>query len=123
MRNHIIQLLPAIAVAMLCLPAPATAQAANKEKVKTYMPFRQYTQEENAKILKMYEGLRVSDVSDGLDAIGLADVGIMEPDIKTLWRDTDNYMHRIIGIAVTADDGPLNAALTTALAEARPAAP
>jgi regulator of RNase E activity RraA len=110
MRNHIIQLLPAIAVAMLCLPAPATAQAqaANKEKVKTYMPFRQYTQEENAKILKMYEGLRVSDVSDGLDAIGLADVGIMEPDIKTLWRDTDNYMHRIIGIAVTARYVPSN---------------
>ncbi len=110
MRHHIIQLLLAITSALLCLPAPAAAQAqsANKEKVKTYMPFRQYSQEENEKILKMYEGLRVADVSDGLDAVGLADVGIMEPDIKTLWRDTDNYTHRIIGIAVTARYVPSN---------------
>lgn len=110
MRNHIIQVLPAIAVAMLSLPVPAAAQAqgANKEKVKTYMPFHQYTQAENEKILKLYEELRVSDVSDGLDAVGLADVGIMEPDIKTLWRDTDNYTHRIIGIAVTARYVPSN---------------
>lgn len=104
MKRRTILVFAAVASAVLSLPAPAAAQAQadNKEKVKAYMPFRQYTQEENDRILKLFEGLRVADISDGLDAIGLADVGIMEPDIKTLWRDTDNYTHRIIGIAVTA---------------------
>jgi regulator of RNase E activity RraA len=32
----------------------------------------------------------------------------MDPDIKTLWRDTENYSHRIIGIAVTARYVPTN---------------
>jgi 4-hydroxy-4-methyl-2-oxoglutarate aldolase len=53
-------------------------------------------------ILALFEGLRVSDVVDGMDAVGLFDTGTMDPEIHSLWRDTSNYSHRFIGIAVTA---------------------
>jgi len=40
------------------------------------------------------QGLRVADVVDGLDAVGLVDTGTMDPDIHALWRDTANFTHR-----------------------------
>lgn len=84
------------------------AQSDNKESVKLYIPYEKYSQADNERILKLYEDLRVADVTDGLDAIGLQDVGIMSQDIKTLWRDTDNFTHRIVGIAVTCRYVPSN---------------
>jgi regulator of RNase E activity RraA len=78
------------------------------DKVKLFIPYKEYSQEDNQKILRMYEDLRVADVSDGMDVVGLKDVGIVSPEIKTLWRDTDNYTHRIVGIAVTARYVPTN---------------
>jgi 4-hydroxy-4-methyl-2-oxoglutarate aldolase len=89
-------------------PAQARAQSDNKETVKTYLPYEQYSQADNQRILKLYEGLRVADVADGMDVIGLADVGLMDPEIKTLWRDVDNFEHQIRGIAVTARYVPTN---------------
>jgi len=61
-----------------------------------------FSAEEDAKILKEFEGLRVADVSDGMDAVGLHNTGLMDPEIRPLWRDTRDYTHRFIGIAVTA---------------------
>lgn len=76
--------------------------------VKLYISYNEYTQEENERILSLFEGLRVADVSDGMDIVGLADVGLVDPDIQTLWRDTEEYRHRIVGIAVTARYVPTN---------------
>jgi regulator of RNase E activity RraA len=53
-------------------------------------------------ILKLYEGLRVADVSDGMDMVGLRDAGLLDQRIEPLWKDTDNMSHIIAGIAVTA---------------------
>jgi regulator of RNase E activity RraA len=53
-------------------------------------------------ILKLYEGLRVADVSDGMDMVGLRDAGLLDQRIEPLWKDTDNMSHIISGIAVTA---------------------
>ena len=53
-------------------------------------------------ILKLYEGLRVADVSDGMDMVGLRDAGLLHPRIEDLWKDTENMSHIISGIAVTA---------------------
>lgn len=53
-------------------------------------------------ILKLYNGLRVADVSDGMDMVGLRDAGLMHQRIEPLWKDTDNMTHIIQGIAVTA---------------------
>lgn len=53
-------------------------------------------------ILKLYDGLRVADVSDGLDMVGLRDAGLLHQRIEPLWKDTDDMSHIISGIAVTA---------------------
>ena len=67
-----------------------------------YIATRVYSTEEDDKILKAFEGLRVADVSDGMDAVGLHNTGLMDAEIRPLWRDTKDYGHRFIGIAVTA---------------------
>ena len=58
--------------------------------------------EADAALLKLFEGLRVADVCDGMDAVNLPNRGLMSPEIHPLWRDTERYTHRFIGIAVTA---------------------
>lgn len=67
-----------------------------------------YTAEQDASVLEAFEGLRVADVSDGMDAVGLQDVGLMDPAIHSLWKDTVEYDHRIVGIAITARYVPTN---------------
>jgi regulator of RNase E activity RraA len=59
-------------------------------------------------ILKLYEGLRVADVCDGMDMVGLRDAGTMDANIEPLWRDIENFSHRFCGIAVTARYVPTN---------------
>ena len=69
-----------------------------------------FTAEEDADLLALFDGLRVADVSDGLDAAGLHNVGLMNPGIRPLWKDTDTYRHRFVGVAVTARYVPTNRA-------------
>jgi regulator of RNase E activity RraA len=59
-------------------------------------------------ILKLYQGLRVADVSDGMDMAGLKDAGLMDQRIQALWKDTENMGHLVVGIAVTARYVPTN---------------
>lgn len=59
-------------------------------------------------ILKLYDGLRVADVSDGMDMVGLRDAGLMDQRIEALWKDTENMKHLLAGIAVTARYIPTN---------------
>jgi regulator of RNase E activity RraA len=59
-------------------------------------------------ILKLYDGLRVADVSDGMDMVGLRDAGLMDQRIEALWKDTENMKHLLCGIAVTARYIPTN---------------
>lgn len=68
-------------------------------------------QEQRDELLKMYDGLRVTDVNDGMDAIGLQNVGIMDKKINTLWRDIDEFKHRIYGFALTIRFMPTNQAI------------
>jgi 4-hydroxy-4-methyl-2-oxoglutarate aldolase len=88
------------------IACPQGAEA--KEQDKTLIPVKKYSREEDEKILKLYEGLRVADVSDGMDMVGLQDVGLMDPEIKPLWRDLENFEHRICGLAVTVRYVPTN---------------
>jgi len=67
----------------------------------TLMSTQVYSLEDDRKVLKAFEGLRVADVSDGMDFVGLHDIGLVDPEIHPLWKDTKDYTHRIIGIAVT----------------------
>jgi len=92
-------------------PKEPPAQLAPKtvpDQVQLFIPYKQYSREDNQRILKLYEPLRVSDVSDGMDVIGLQDIGIVDAAIQPLWRDTEKFTHRIVGIAVTARYVPTN---------------
>jgi len=59
-------------------------------------------------ILELYKNLRVADVSDGLDMVGLRDMGLMHQSIEALWKDIDDLSHIIRGIAITARYIPTN---------------
>ena len=61
-----------------------------------------YPETEDARVLALFDGLRVADVSDGMDAVGLQNIGLMDADIRALWKDTEHFSHRFVGIAVTA---------------------
>lgn len=79
----------------------AQGEAEEYRRGMTFIETKVYTQEEDQKILELYKDLRVADVSDGMDKAGLPDLGLMDPSIKPLWKDTENFTHRIAGIAVT----------------------
>jgi len=66
------------------------------------------TQQERDEILKLFAGRRVTDVCDGMDAVGLQDVGLMDKQIRPLWRDAETFAHRIVGIAHTIRFVPTN---------------
>jgi regulator of RNase E activity RraA len=75
---------------------------------RAYLEVKVYNVEDDRRILQLFDGLRVADVSDGMDQAGLADVGLVNSDVGPLWRDTKEFKHRIIGIAVTARYVPTN---------------
>jgi regulator of RNase E activity RraA len=77
---------------------------------KNFIATKVYSAQDDEQILKLFKGLRVSDVADGMDKVGLKNIGLMSPDIKPLWRDTEHFTHRIIGVAVTVRYVPTNKA-------------
>ncbi|MCS7043162.1 MAG: RraA family protein [Bryobacteraceae bacterium] len=68
---------------------------------RQYIEPKPFDAAENERLLKLFEGLRVADVNDGLDIVGLPDVMTMSPDILPMWRDEKDFRHRITGFAVT----------------------
>ena len=57
-------------------------------------------------ILELYKDLRLTDVLDGMDLIGLQDIGLMDKNIRPLWRDVEKFSHRVIGFAITVRHVP-----------------
>jgi 4-hydroxy-4-methyl-2-oxoglutarate aldolase len=91
--------------AVLALPALARAQApgaADPRAGTGFIATPVFSAAEDQALLALFAGLRVSDVTDGMDAVGLPNVGLMDPEIHPAWKDTHGYAHRFIGIAVTA---------------------
>jgi 4-hydroxy-4-methyl-2-oxoglutarate aldolase len=86
----------------------ATAQPASDVDVESlragraFLEVKVFSAEEDRLLLQKFDGLRVADVSDGMDQAGLADVGLVSATIGPLWRDNKEFTHRIVGIAVTA---------------------
>jgi regulator of RNase E activity RraA len=72
------------------------------EKGYNFIETRAYSAEEDARILKLFDGLRVADVSDGMDMAGLPGVGLVDPAIHPDWIDHAELSHQFRGIAVTA---------------------
>ena len=92
--------------ALLACAAPASAQDNGATRVlragKTFIETKVYSQADDDRVLKLFAGLRVADVSDGMDSVGLRNTGRMSADILPLWKDAEHYQHRFIGVAVTA---------------------
>lgn len=86
------------------LPLMNHAQSADPlvlMKGENFITPRVYSAEEDRQALKAFEGLRVADVSDGMDRVGLPGTGLVDPDIHPLWKDPEGLTHQIRGIAVT----------------------
>jgi len=100
MKNRIITLL----FALIFILTPVSAQKPDKvalAKGVNYIETKVYSAEEDAKILELYKNLRVADVSDGLDMVGLPGTGLVNPDIHACWVDLKDFKHVFRGIAVT----------------------
>lgn len=67
----------------------------------SFMQTTWYTEEQDQELLALYEGLRVADVSDGLDMAGLPGQGLVDPAIHPSWVDYEELSHIIRGIALT----------------------
>jgi 4-hydroxy-4-methyl-2-oxoglutarate aldolase len=101
-------LIPVLAVAPVRTAAQQPAEKTIPDKVQLFIPFKDYSAEDNKRILDVYKYLRVADVSDGMDAVGLQNIGLVDPEIHALWKDTEKFTHRVVGIAVTARYVPTN---------------
>ena len=66
-----------------------------------FIETKYYAEEEDQELLKLYEDLRVADVSDGMDYVGLPGTGLVDPAIHAHWKDYDSMKHIIRGIALT----------------------
>ena len=72
---------------LLTVFSVAKAQERDKTTLAKGMNFIEtltYSAEEDAKILELYKNLRVADVSDGLDMVGLPGTGLVDPSIHPL---------------------------------------
>jgi hypothetical protein len=90
-------------VGMACA-APLCSQTATPTDLKKGVRFIQteiYSDAESDRLLKLYDGLRVADVSDGMDAAGLPGIGLVDPAIHPLWKDQEEFTHHLCGIALT----------------------
>jgi regulator of RNase E activity RraA len=87
---------------------PKADPAAELRAGRSFLTTPVFSEYEDRKLLALFEGLRVADATDGMDALGLQNVGLMDPAIRPLWKDAKTFRHRFIGIAVTARYVPTN---------------
>ena len=92
-------------ILLLLVFIASTVSSQTKEELEKGVSFIEsetYSQEDNLKLLKLYEDLRVADVSDGMDKVGLPNTGLVDVAIQPHWTDYEDLSHIIRGIAVTA---------------------
>jgi len=100
MKNLIMFLL----LLLITMFPAAIAQERDKAVLAKGMNFietKTYSAEDDAKILELYKNLRVADVSDGLDMVGLPGTGLVDPVIHPAWVDLKDFTHVFRGIAIT----------------------
>jgi regulator of RNase E activity RraA len=95
--------------AMLAQDQPPNFTPDQLRKGVTLYPYLGLADEDPMPLVKKFQGLRVSDVLDAMQAIGLQDRGMMDKTIRPLWRDTtDQVSHRFYGVAITYQYVPSN---------------
>jgi len=81
---------------------PQDKTPADLQRGVNFIETRVYPDSANARIVKLFQGLRVADVSDGLDKAGLPGTGLVDPSIHPDWIDLADLSHQFRGIAITA---------------------
>ncbi len=64
--------------------------------------------EDRAELKALFKGLRVTDVTDGLDYTGFHDVNQLDREIRPIHRDPATFSHRFVGFAHTVRFLPTN---------------
>ena len=100
-------------ILMSCVPVTYTQEKEKGEKLTTPEGVRLLKNKSfndsakaRAEILELYKDLRLTDVLDAIDLIGLQDIGLMNKNIRPLWRDVEKFSHRIVGFAITVRHVP-----------------
>lgn len=65
------------------------------------MQVKQYSQAENEAIVAKFKTMRTTDVYDGLQAVGLHRVTVMDPAIGPMWTNNEDFSHVVYGVAIT----------------------
>jgi 4-hydroxy-4-methyl-2-oxoglutarate aldolase len=97
---------PILIIFFLIISMFSTAYGQERDKASlakgmNFIETRTYSAEEDAKILELYKNLRVADVSDGLDMVGLPGTGLVDQAIHPEWVDLKDFTHIFRGIAIT----------------------
>lgn len=89
---------------LVCFFSSINAQELFSPEGVNFMKNKSFDNSEKARkeILEAYKDLRVADVCDAMDMIGLQDIGLMDREIRPLYRDVENFKHRFVGFAITA---------------------
>src|SRR5512146_1788878 len=86
------------------LPGGAMAQPPTPPKPTVVLPGGP----SDTELIALFDGLRVADVTDGMDVVGLRGVGLVDTRFQALWKDFDRFDHQIHGIALTVRYVPNN---------------
>ena len=103
MRSTRLVLAAALVLPTLALGETPPPGGGDARAGRGFIPTPVFSAEDDQKVLALFDGLRVADVTDGMDAVGLPNVGLMDPEVRPLWKDTQQFTHRFIGVAVTDD--------------------
>jgi 4-hydroxy-4-methyl-2-oxoglutarate aldolase len=102
-------LLGFLSAGVLAAQQPPQFSPEELRKGANLLAYQDNSGEDPMPLVKKYEGLRVTDVLDAMQAIGLQDIGVMDKTIRPLWRDTTPELaHRFYGVAVTYQYLPTN---------------
>ena len=100
-------------ILMSCVPFTYTREKQGTKELTTPQGVRLLmnksfddSKQARKEILELYKDLRLTDVLDAMDLIGLQDIGLMDKNIRPLWRDIDKFSHRMVGFAITVRHVP-----------------
>jgi regulator of RNase E activity RraA len=112
-KSKCVSLITLILLILLSGIPVTEAQKSNAQKLTTPKGVRLLknksfddSKQARKEILELYKDLRLTDVLDGMDLIGLQDIGLMDKSIRPLWRDVEKFSHRVIGFAITVRHVP-----------------
>jgi len=100
-------------ILMSCVPVTYTQEQRGEKELITPQGVRLLknksfddSKQARTEILELYKDLRLTDVLDAMDLIGLQDIGLMNKNIRSLWRDVEKFSHRMVGFAITVRHVP-----------------